>query len=397
MRPLLLFFLFWAAFPHQNLLAQGTCYAPLGQRDFLNIYSQLNDIPAVSRNSEIRRFVRTECLASDQIAQLLSLYYYDQDIYDFAIYAYPFSFDPDRYDLVARAMPNRSDAVRVMDYVRRNPLPGPANVPPPPPPPPVQQVVVVPQYVQGYAGRIGCPQPMNDQAFAAARQTLSNASFEATKVEIAKQIVGSNCVTSDQARQLVEQFGFESSKLDFAQYAFHRTYDIDNYHIVSQALGYDASRIALSNYVQSNVPANAPYANPNPVVIMSPPQNPNHHNLQPPPPPQPVYQPVPGYTGRIGCNNPMNQGEYNQAIQSISNSSFDNTRAEMAKQVLRSRCATVDQVRGILGVFSFENTKLEVAKFAFDFVYDKDNYYRVSEIFSFDSNKRNLMDYIRNR
>jgi hypothetical protein len=385
-----------------GLTGQGNCRAPMGQRDFMFAYGRLNDIPTFNRNAEIRRLVRTDCLASDQIAQLVQLYYYDQEIYDFAIYAYPYAYDPERYELVAQAMPNASDAARVMDYVRRNPL---YVAPPSPPAPPTP--VFYPQYVAGYTGRVGCPMPMGPQDFALAKQTLASTGFESTRLEIAKQITGSNCLTSDQVRELVGMFSFESNRLDLAKYAFHRTYDVDNFHQVSQALGYSSSQSELAQYAMANMPVNAPYAG-QPMPVVYPPQMPVGYPQQvpvppvvnptphlPPVPPLPDY--VPGYTGRIGCPAPMSAIEFNQAVQSIQNSAFENTRAEVAKQILRSRCATVDQISGIIRLMTYDNTKLELAKYAHDYVYDKDNYFRVAEALEYDANKRRLMEYIRNR
>ncbi len=381
----LLLFLFLAPV----LYGQGQCPAPMGQRNFMIAYGRLNDLPPINRNGEIRRLVRNECLASSQIAQMLNLYYYDQEIYDFAIYAYPYSFDPERYDLVAQAMPNASDAARVMDYVRRNPLYSPA----PPPAPVPSQPIFYPQYVQGYTGRIGCPMPMGPQDFELAKQTLSSTAFESTRLEVAKQIAGSNCLTSSQVRELVGLFTFESNRLDLAKYAFSRTYDVDNYHVVSQAMGYSSSQSELAQYAMANMPANAPYAGQPIYAPQPPPPGPATH--QPPVPPLPDY--VPGYTGRIGCPNPMSPTEYNQAVQSIRSSNFENTRADVAKQIFRSRCATVDQITGILRLFTYDNSRLDLAKFAYGFTYDIDNYFRVAEAFEYDSNKRSLMDFIRRK
>ncbi len=43
------------------------------------------------------------------------------------------------------------------------------------------------------------------------------------------------------------------------------------------------------------------------------------------------------------------------------------------------------QVKEIMGVFSFENTKLDFAKAAYSYVYDKQNYYELSDAFSFET------------
>ncbi|MFN5843858.1 MAG: DUF4476 domain-containing protein, partial [Bacteroidota bacterium] len=65
---------------------------------------------------------------------------------------------------------------------------------------PVQQQII---YVPGYGGPIGCPIPMDPGAFANAKNSITNASFESTKQDMAKNIIGNNCFTSAQVRELL--------------------------------------------------------------------------------------------------------------------------------------------------------------------------------------------------
>ena len=112
----------------------------------------------------------------------------------------------------------------------------------------------------------------------------------------------------------------------------------------------------------------------------------------PPPPARPNYG---GYSGRIGCPNPMNDGEFGNVINSISRNDFENTKLSMAKQIIGSRCVTSAQVRSVMQAFEFENSKLEFAKFAYRNTYDIDNYFMVNDAFEFENSKTDLMKSIR--
>jgi len=68
----------------------------------------------------------------------------------------------------------------------------------------------------------------------------------------------------------------------------------------------------------------------------------------------------------------------------------------IAKQVLSTNYVTTAQVKEVLGFFSFENNKLDMAKYAYKNTIDKNEYYTVGDVFSFSSNKDELMEYIRN-
>ncbi|HMC96278.1 MAG TPA: DUF4476 domain-containing protein, partial [Flavobacteriales bacterium] len=109
--------------------------------------------------------------------------------------------------------------------------------------------------------------------------------------------------------------------------------------------------------------------------------------MTPPAPaaPAPVREPdvyhMPGYTGPVGCGWPMSESEFAEAKKSIESKGFEETKMTTAKQVGRDRCFTVEQVKGIMSVFGFEDTKLEFAKYAYDRTYDIGNYYRVNDAF----------------
>ncbi len=119
------------------------------------------------------------------------------------------------------------------------------------------------------------------------------------------------------------------------------------------------------------------------------------------PAPAPVKEPevysMPGYTGKIGCPWPMTGPEFAEAKKSIEAKSFEDTKKNMAMQIAGDRCLTVEQVKGIMSTFSFEDTKLEFAKFAYGHTYDISNYYKLSDAFSFESSMEELNEYVRSR
>ena len=76
-----------------------------------------------------------------------------------------------------------------------------------------------------------------------------------------------------------------------------------------------------------------------------------------------------------GCAMPMSTSEFAEIKTSIESKGFEETKMTMAKQIGRDRCFSSDQVKGIMGLFGFEETKLEFAKFAYDRTHDIGNYY----------------------
>lgn len=103
----------------------------------------------------------------------------------------------------------------------------------------------------GYNGPVGCPLPMSPQDFNNAKNTISSKSFEDSKLQIAKQIINSNCLLSSQVKEIMMLFDFENSKLGFAKYAYGYTFDLGNYYQVNDAFDFESSITDLNNYIKS--------------------------------------------------------------------------------------------------------------------------------------------------
>ena len=101
-----------------------------------------------------------------------------------------------------------------------------------------------------------------------------------------------------------------------------------------------------------------------------------------------------GYGGPIGCPWPMEAYDFEEAKRTIASKTFDDTRLTLAKQIIASNCLFADQVRDLASLMEFEDSKLEFAKFAYGYTYDIGNYFKVSQIFDFESSVEELNEYI---
>ncbi len=99
--------------------------------------------------------------------------------------------------------------------------------------------------------------------------------------------------------------------------------------------------------------------------------------------------------GGGGYNNrSMDGSAFDQFKQVLKNESFDATRQSIAKQVISANYFTSAQVKEIIQQFSFENSKLEIAKYAYKYTVDKGSYFLLTDAFTFSSSKDELMRYI---
>lgn len=94
--------------------------------------------------------------------------------------------------------------------------------------------------------------------------------------------------------------------------------------------------------------------------------------------------------------NIMNPRDFADFKKLIKDRTFESTKFDMTKSVIDNNLFSVDQVREILSWFVFESNKLELAKYAFKNTVDRNNYFKLYDIFVFESNVTDLDNYIKN-
>lgn len=97
----------------------------------------------------------------------------------------------------------------------------------------------------------------------------------------------------------------------------------------------------------------------------------------------PVHEPIPVETTPAGCYQAIPASDFNAGKASVEKQSFADTKLKVAKTFTKNNCLSVNQIKDIMSLFSFEETKFEYAKFAYDFCADKKNYYQLSDDFTF--------------
>lgn len=95
-----------------------------------------------------------------------------------------------------------------------------------------------------------------------------------------------------------------------------------------------------------------------------------------------------------GCYAPMADASFQDLKASISAKSFEDARLKVAKQGVSANCVSTAQVRQLMDLFTFEDNKLEITKYCYDYTTDKNNYFKVNDGFGFEASVDTLNDYI---
>lgn len=91
---------------------------------------------------------------------------------------------------------------------------------------------------------------------------------------------------------------------------------------------------------------------------------------------------------------PISNKDYTAMLAALKKEPFESNRLDLARNFFSNQHHSASQVAGMAKLFSFENNKLSFAKMAYAKTVDKQNYFKVFEVFSFGGSKQELSDYI---
>ncbi len=176
-----------------------------------------------------RDMIRAHRLSSLQVKAIAIRLSDDNARLEFATAAYPRTVDPENFYEVYDAFTTFSKVMRLHDRIRE--LNGVRT-------PPV----------------IEAPPTVSDEDLRDMLRALKNESFENTRKDLARQIIGNSrkLFLSAQVKQILNCFDFEPSKLEMAKLAYEHTLDREKYFVVNEAFSFDSSKQELSRFIQSS-------------------------------------------------------------------------------------------------------------------------------------------------
>lgn len=96
-----------------------------------------------------------------------------------------------------------------------------------------------------------------------------------------------------------------------------------------------------------------------------------------------------------GNNYAMNKTNFEAAKKTIINQSFEETKLSTAMQIIKNNCMSSDQIKQMMLLFNFEESRLNLAKNAYARCVDKNNYFLVNDAFNFSSSVEELNNHIK--
>ena len=93
------------------------------------------------------------------------------------------------------------------------------------------------------------PMCMSQMEFMQLKNSMASKSFESSKLQIAKQALSYNNFTSAQIADLMSDFSFETTRLDFAKCAYGKVIDKQNFYLTNNAFSFESSIQELNQYI----------------------------------------------------------------------------------------------------------------------------------------------------
>lgn len=333
---------------------QKNCITPISNYQFQQKYNAV----VAKRNeadklASAKYIAKQNCLSSEQVKKIAALFENDFNRLEFAEIAYLNTTDKANFYEVYDSFAYFSNVFRLHDFIKG------------------QKTTVIPKddiRISGlsfpnlnypnhtnYKGVKGCRAIISEQGFLNQAKKIAQEKSENDKLRTGKHYLNNYCYSTTQLMKMVSLFSVESNRLVVAKQGFHKIYDKGNYNYMTQLFNYEFNRKELLKYINSKP-----------------------------------------YDEVVECK--VSDKELVDIKTQIKKQSFSNTQMTLAKQIIKTKkCFTTDQIIQLMKLFNYDSLKMDLAKYAYDYVTDKENYHKTAELLRYDFDKQSLLEYYKNK
>ena len=93
-------------------------------------------------------------------------------------------------------------------------------------------------------------------------------------------------------------------------------------------------------------------------------------------------------------NQSVDENTFNKMKKTISDATYDNQMLSTAKVVMKNNWFTTAQIIELCKLLSYDNNKLALAKYGYDYCMDKNQYFTIADVFDYPSNKSSFMEFL---
>jgi hypothetical protein len=354
-----------------NAQQQGVCLTPMGnvafQQSLRTITSITNPAQRLSKASAI---VRSNCLSTIQVGEIMRAFNNDDQKLNIASGSLNSITDYGNVYFLMDEFAHFSTAFMFYDQLTRGVQPV-TQVPVPVVEPPVIVPAPVPVMtfpvlnypaVNMYNGPRNCDAYLAENDFLVFAQDIFNRQGENLRMDASLSLVSRTCLSVAQAMKIATLLSLENNRMEFLKAAYNRIFDEANYDQAQQVFNHQPNKFAFAEFLKAK-------------------------RLAALPPPPVVQPPAP-------CV--VSSEQFRMLRETLAREGSSSSRVVIAKnQIPAMKCFTSQQMKDILNLYPSSSDRLDVAKFAFQYITDKDNYFlTVSSLFNSSSDRENLSNFV---
>jgi hypothetical protein len=343
-----------------SAFAQNTrnCVTPISNFAFQQLLTNISAKQDESQKLNFsKKIVRENCLSTDQVKQIAELFSNDYNKLTFVEQAYEVTTDKDNFYEVYNSFSYFSTVFRLHDYIAERKSGTQIVIDEP-----QTDVMTFPLYdypeYKKYFGKPGCTNNISESEFQVLADKIFKEPSEDRKLYFANTYAVNNCMQTAYIMKMASLLKNESNRLDFLKKAYNKVYDPDNYRYASQVFSSEPFKKDFNTFLGNKISVNT--------------------NNDPP------------------CE--VSQQDFATIKNQIAKQSMINTKINIAKMNIKTKkCFKTDQIIEILALFPYSDSKMDIAKFAYDYTNDKENYIKVADCFTFTSDKDVFLNFLKTK
>lgn len=201
-----------------------------------------------------------------------------------------------------------------------------------------------------------CTTAMPDQYLAYTAQLISKTELPDEHFSIVENVCRNNCISIAQLSALLKYIDFEVEKLKIVRLAYPHIVDLSNKKELEKSFRFEASINELNSFLK----------------------DPQHSQ----------------YAAVSNCTKPAAEMIVANYAEKLSTYNNDYQRLEILQKGYADLCYSVPQIILILNKFIHDREKLEAAKLLYLNCVEKDNFMKISDVFSYRQSASDLQDFI---
>lgn len=243
-------------------------------------------------------------------------------------------------------------------------------------------------FIAASAPAQNCNAPLSSIDFQQKINQLSAIRQDQRRLDAAADLTRKSCLLTYQVKQIAELFTEDFSRLTFIQNAYPSLFDKENVYDLYDVFAHFSSVMRLHDFIATQ-PRRMPQPAPDVMEKTRPlPAGNNPHNDN-----KPVRDDRTGNHQEPPCR--ISDADFQDIRTTIKGQTFENTQITLAKQIVSTKkCFSTVQIKELLGIFSFEKNKLEMAKYCYPYCIDRDDYYKINTVFTFSTSVDDLTKFI---